>query len=156
MFCVSLLTVTNHYLISAISSLKLSKLKYLNLTIHFNLLSYFYSYKCDDYVSNDTEHQVIDKIRQSIMQNRRDSNGENGNGTAEQSDENSKESSEGNVSVSNSSTNLHDQPQLSPNNDSDEARIADVTSDGTSDTSSMHMNIESCENKPSKSTRVTV
>lgn len=35
-----------------------------------------YCYKCDDYVSNDLDHQTIDKIRQSIMQLRNNENAE--------------------------------------------------------------------------------
>lgn len=113
-----------------------------------------YSYKCDDYVSNDTDHQTIDKIRQSIMQNRRASNGENGNGTAEQSDENSKEGCDGHISGSNS--NQNDKQQMSPNSSHNESRVADVTSDSTSDTSSTHNSIiEASETKPSKSNKVS-
>lgn len=37
---------------------------------------YFFSYKCDDYVSNEVDVQTIDKIRQSIMQIRDNENAE--------------------------------------------------------------------------------
>ncbi|CAG9791001.1 unnamed protein product [Diatraea saccharalis] len=53
-----------------------------------------YCYKCDDYVSNDTENETISKVRQSIMQRVNNGDDENGNSGIEQSDENSKEGSD--------------------------------------------------------------
>lgn len=74
-----------------------------------------YCYKCDDYVSNDTETQSIDKIRQSIMQIRNvtDTNSNLGN------EENSKDGSEPNSCSSSSSAQ---EPSSSK-----EARGADTT-----------------------------
>ncbi|XP_053611496.1 ubiquitin carboxyl-terminal hydrolase 3-like isoform X2 [Plodia interpunctella] len=85
-----------------------------------------YCYKCDDYVSNDTEHQLIDKIRQCIMQTRNDNEADT-NSNIQQIEENSKEGSEaGNSSISNTSNNVTENP-VSTNGDKDDGGIAEVT-----------------------------
>ncbi|KAM3965524.1 ubiquitin carboxyl-terminal hydrolase 3 [Aphomia sociella] len=89
-----------------------------------------YCYKCDDYVSNDTDNQLVDKIRQSIMQSRRVNNDIDGNSNIE---ENSKDGSEGgNSSVSNASGTPSDKPLPSPNSIKDDIRAVDTTSSSSS------------------------
>ncbi|KAJ2949473.1 hypothetical protein O0L34_g15394 [Tuta absoluta] len=58
-----------------------------------------YCYKCDDYVSNDTETGAVDKIRQYVMSINK-SEEENGNGNVDQN-ENSKDGTESYVSGQN-------------------------------------------------------
>ncbi|XP_035447149.1 ubiquitin carboxyl-terminal hydrolase 3 [Spodoptera frugiperda] len=84
-----------------------------------------YCYKCDDYVSNDLEYNPIDKIRQSIMQLRRQHDVES-NGNLEQSEDNSKDGSEGGNSMM-SSTSVSDKP-ASPSGSGDDSRAAEVIS----------------------------
>ncbi|KAL0821222.1 hypothetical protein ABMA28_005829 [Loxostege sticticalis] len=112
-----------------------------------------YCYKCDDYVSNDTEDKTIDKIRQSIMQHEKDSE-ENSNESVEAMNGNSKEvTKDENPSVSNTS-NL--EKLESPTNSNQEEINADVvTGSPNSDASSTHANVnaETGESKPSKSTK---
>ncbi|XP_073960645.1 ubiquitin carboxyl-terminal hydrolase 3-like [Choristoneura fumiferana] len=61
-----------------------------------------YCYKCDDYVSNDTEQQTIAKVRQSIMQIRKDENSDTNSNIG--NEENSKDGSEGQNSCSSNSS----------------------------------------------------
>ncbi|XP_052752226.1 ubiquitin carboxyl-terminal hydrolase 3-like isoform X2 [Galleria mellonella] len=76
-----------------------------------------YCYKCDDYVSNDTEQQTLDKIRQSIMQTKRDNNDIDTNSNIE---ENSKDGSEDSATPS-------EKLSRSPNSIKDESRPLDTT-----------------------------
>lgn len=55
------------------------------------MLFSIFSYKCDDYVSNDTETEAIDKIRQSIM---KISKNEDTDSNIGQNEESSKDGSE--------------------------------------------------------------
>ncbi|XP_063894855.1 ubiquitin carboxyl-terminal hydrolase 3 isoform X2 [Helicoverpa armigera] len=81
-----------------------------------------YCYKCDDYVSNDLDYSPIDKIRQSIMNLRRQHDAET-NGNLEQCEDNSKDGSEGCNSVS--STSVSDKA-TSPGGSGDDSRTPDV------------------------------
>ncbi|XP_026741005.1 ubiquitin carboxyl-terminal hydrolase 3-like isoform X2 [Trichoplusia ni] len=103
-----------------------------------------YCYKCDDYVSNDLEYNPIEKIRQSIMQLRRQHDIQT-NGNIEQSEDNSKDGSEGgNSSVSN--TSFIEKPLSNGSgDDSRPAQSMPMISFGDLPT------LESSENKPSKS-----
>ncbi|CAH0588146.1 unnamed protein product [Chrysodeixis includens] len=101
-------------------------------------------YKCDDYVSNDLEYNPIEKVRQSIMQLRRQHDIQT-NGNMEQSEDNSKDGSEGGNSTA-SNTSLAEKP--SSNGSGDDSRPAEsmpIISFGDLPT------IESSDSKPSKS-----
>ncbi|XP_059061543.1 ubiquitin carboxyl-terminal hydrolase 3-like [Achroia grisella] len=108
-----------------------------------------YCYKCDDYVSNDTEQQTLDKVRQSIMQSRRDNNDIDANSNIE---ENSKDGSEGgNSSVSNTSVAPSEKPLQSPNSIKDESRpLGAIANNSFSD-----MSQEIDESKPTKNMKST-
>lgn len=113
-------------------------------------ISYF-SYKCDDYVSNDLEYNPIDKIRQSIMQLRRQHDVES-NGNLEQSEDNSKDGSEGGNSMM-SSTSVSDKP-ASPSGSGDDSRAAEVISAVSfGDEPNLP---ETSDSKPAKSIKVSV
>lgn len=107
-----------------------------------------YCYKCNDYVSNEYEYQTIDKIRQSIIQYRNESNIET-NGNIEQSEESKDGSEAGNSSVSNIS--LVDKP-LSPNGSVDGSVMPDVVPTGSL-TEFTNNSPETSENKSSKSVK---
>ncbi|XP_034833395.1 ubiquitin carboxyl-terminal hydrolase 3-like [Maniola hyperantus] len=98
-----------------------------------------YCYKCDDYISNDTDHETIHKIRQGIMQVTNNENVES-NTDLEQSNSNEEQNSP----VTN---------QLDP---SEKSAILEET--GTEATATSSCDIpstipESNENKPSKITK---
>lgn len=80
-----------------------------------NAILTIFSYKCDDYVSNDTETEAIDKIRQSIM---KISKSEDADSNIGQNEESSKDGSE----VSGNS--VHDAQPPSPVQ-SDDTRMPD-------------------------------
>lgn len=133
----------------------------LRFPVNFKMLMPLsFSYKCDDYVSNDTEHQIIDKIRQSIMQTRQDDNDVDANTNSEnaQIEDNSKDGSEsGNSSISNTSIAPSEKPP-SPNSIKDETRTNVTPSSSCSDIPSSLGNTtpDISESKPSKSTKVNI
>ncbi|CAH2982082.1 unnamed protein product [Chilo suppressalis] len=126
-----------------------------------------YCYKCDDYISNDTENEVIGKTRQSIMQitmqNETYGDDENENSGLQQSSENSKEvTGDSNISTVKNSANTNDKIIQSSNdkiiqssNDNlGESTIAEVTSDSNcSSTPNSNCMPECSENKPIKNTK---
>ncbi|XP_063830272.1 ubiquitin carboxyl-terminal hydrolase 3-like [Ostrinia nubilalis] len=115
-----------------------------------------YCYKCDDYVSNDTENKTIDKIRQHLMQSG-NANDENTNDIVEAVNGNSKEvTKDGNASLTlNTSENCNEKPDQSPSSIQEELSNADVASGSPCSEASGNLNVnaETSESKPSKSTK---
>lgn len=112
-----------------------------------NSIFTIFSYKCDDYVSNDTETEAIDKIRQSIM---KISKSEDTDSNIGQNEESSKDGSE----VSGSSAQ---DAQLPSPVQSEEARVPDnvLTATCTDDIPNVISSTsETSDNKSTKSTKV--
>lgn len=115
------------------------------------LLTFFFifSYKCDDYISNDVEYKTIDKIRQNIIHLQKQNNVEV-NGKTETVEESKDDSDTGNSTVS--SVCLTEKPP-SPIGSVNGCTVPDVVP--TSSFSELpNAALEGNESKPSKNIKV--